>query len=158
MTLDGGWILVQRKSDFLDNEKAMYILFEAEATFKDFYWIGLDNLHLLTSSGRSAILRINIVDDAFRHFWAQYELFRVGTQVDKYPLTVGGYSGNAGDGLSERNGMKFLTFSIVNSHCLGWWTMSDPSSCIYGNLNSQDIAIWGHCIVKKSEMLIKLRK
>ena len=158
MTLDGGWIVVQRKSNFLDNEKAMNILFEAEATFKEFYWIGLNNLHRLTSSGRSAILRINLVDDAFRNFWAQYELFRVGAQDDNYPLTVGGYSGNAGDGLSELNAMKFLTFSIIDSYCLGWWTMSDSSSCIYNNLNSQDIAIWGHFIVKKSEMLIKLKK
>ena len=35
--------------------------------------------------------------------------FSVGNSASKYVLNVGGYSGNAGDSLSEHNGRKFTT-------------------------------------------------
>lgn len=54
----------------------------------------------------------------------------MGNEYQKYKLTVGGYSGTAGNSLSENNGMKFSTKDqdndIWGKRCAvefkgGWW-------------------------------------
>ena len=45
--------------------------------------------------------------------WAEYSTFRVDSETSGYSLTIGGYSGNAGDAFDYRgfvlNGAKFST-------------------------------------------------
>jgi len=97
-------------------------------------WLGLDNLHSLTSQ-RDYKLKITMTDFDGKKYHAVYDRFKVG-QGDDYLLTVGGfndalstlgdsmivYSGYAGN----LNGMKFSTKDQEQGNCAkrntgGWW-------------------------------------
>ena len=73
-------------------------------------------------------------------FWAEYTTFIVDSEATKYQLTVGGYSGDAGNAMGVHNGMMFTTFDSDNdvslvaelncaSHRGGgfWWKMCGPA-------------------------------
>ena len=109
------------------------------------YWLGLEKIHLLTSS-QPCRLRVEMQKRS-TDFWysAEYWSFKVGDELnDKYRLEVAGYSGDAGDslqymgdwsdgrfGLYNHNGMSFTTSDqdnddADNHNCAttragGWW-------------------------------------
>lgn len=61
-------------------------------------------------------LAVVIVDWEGERRYAYYDYFQVGSEDTKYVLTVGNYSGgDAGDGLSTHNGMKFSTKDQKNN-------------------------------------------
>ncbi|CAH1791890.1 unnamed protein product [Owenia fusiformis] len=74
------------------------------------HFIGLDNLHGLLSQG-SYKLRIELTmwppENETRH--AEYSVFDVGDRRSNYRLTIGGYSGDAGDSLTYHNDTQFST-------------------------------------------------
>ncbi|CAH1790439.1 unnamed protein product [Owenia fusiformis] len=74
------------------------------------HFIGLDNLHGLLSQGNYN-LRIDLTmwppQNETRH--AEYSIFDVSDESDNYRLTIGGYSGDAGDSLAFHNGLGFTT-------------------------------------------------
>ena len=47
-----------------------------------------------------------MVDGANKNY-AFYSLFQVGDNASRYKLSVGGYSGNAGNSLGGQNGKKW---------------------------------------------------
>ncbi|ELU13779.1 hypothetical protein CAPTEDRAFT_117273, partial [Capitella teleta] len=59
------------------------------------FWIGNQNLHLLTSK-QPYELRIDLRHQGESRF-AEYMRFFVGSEDDKFPLAIGGYSGTAGE-------------------------------------------------------------
>ena len=95
------------------------------------YWFGNELLHQLTKDGLYK-LRFDLQAlDSEQWYWAEYSGFIVDSEATKYRLTVGGYSGNAGDAMAVHNGMKFTTFDRDNdeadSNCAEkrgggfWW-------------------------------------
>jgi len=73
-------------------------------------WIGLDNLHRLTSQ-RSYSLKLTMTDYDGTDYVAVFENFKV-SQGPGYVLSVGGFKNSLstlGDSLSYHNGMKFST-------------------------------------------------
>ena len=56
------------------------------------FWLGLDNIHRLTNSGNYT-LRVDLEDFAGKTYYAEYDLFKVGSNGEKYKLSVGNYSG-----------------------------------------------------------------
>ncbi|CAG2199449.1 unnamed protein product [Mytilus edulis] len=90
------------------------------------------NIAQLTSEGNHE-LRIDVEDWDGNKRYAVYKSFSVGDTSTKYQLTIGKYSGNAGDGMSYFNGMKFSTYDQDNdkhgsTNCAdhstfkgGWW-------------------------------------
>lgn len=60
------------------------------------YYTGNNYIHMLTSSGKYE-LRVDMVDKNNKTIYAVYKTFVVGDSASKYKLTVGGYSGNAGE-------------------------------------------------------------
>ena len=73
------------------------------------YWLGNELLHQLTKDG---LYKLRFDLQALGNgqwYWAEYSMFIVDSEATKYRLTVGGYSGNAGDELGYHNGMKFTT-------------------------------------------------
>ncbi|CAC5405744.1 Fibrinogen-like protein 1,Fibrinogen-like protein A,Ryncolin-2,Angiopoietin-related protein 2,Ryncolin-1,Ryncolin-3,Ficolin-1 [Mytilus coruscus] len=81
------------------------------------YWLGNDDIHLLTANGPH---RVHIILEGYNGTikFADYSSFRVGDEGTKYLLNVGGYSGTAGDSFATAansdvdarvNGMKFTT-------------------------------------------------
>uniref|UniRef100_A0A1I8FSM3 Fibrinogen C-terminal domain-containing protein n=1 Tax=Macrostomum lignano TaxID=282301 RepID=A0A1I8FSM3_9PLAT len=96
------------------------------------YWIGLNSLHTLTSSGARK-LRILMKDWNDSISWAEYSSFSVGPESDNYRLSVSGFSGSAGigDSLSYSSGRQFSTKDVdhdahLESNCAkvysgAWW-------------------------------------
>ncbi|CAC5414732.1 unnamed protein product [Mytilus coruscus] len=74
--------------------------------------------NILTSSGKYE-LRVDMIDKNKKKWYAVYKTFVVGDPTSKYTLTVGGYSGNAGDKLANHNGMKFSTVDQDNDQSSG---------------------------------------
>ncbi|KAM9793087.1 fibrinogen gamma chain [Neosynchiropus ocellatus] len=110
------------------------------------FWLGNEKIHLLTvSSTIPSVLRVELVDWEGNKRTADYNMFRVGPEVDKYRLTYGYFmSGDAGDAFdgfdfgddpsdkfyTAHNGMQFSTFDSDNDkydgNCAlqdgsGWW-------------------------------------
>jgi len=110
------------------------------------FWLGLEKVHLLTSS-QPYRLRVE-VQQKNTNLWfsAEYWSFQIGDELnDKYQLGVSRYSGDAGDSLQyegdlngnghfgyyNHNGMKFTTYDQDNDNsgtgnCAparggGWW-------------------------------------
>jgi len=84
--------------------------------------------------------------------WVEYSSFSLGSEADKYRLSVSGYSGDAGDAIAAPahayricNGMEFSTPDQDNDNTggqcgptMGWWF----NKCERSNLNSQSNVVW----------------
>ncbi|XP_034560964.1 tenascin-like [Notolabrus celidotus] len=133
----GGWTVFQRRKDGSVN------FFRG---WKDYtrgfgdvngeFWLGLDNLHNLTTMTRMN-LRVDLRDQADAVF-AKYMTFEVAKR--NYKLSVGGYSGTAGDSLTYHNNRLFSTKDrdptpfitrCAMSYRGGWWY----KNCHEANLN-----------------------
>nr|XP_034327997.1 microfibril-associated glycoprotein 4 isoform X1 [Crassostrea gigas] len=142
MTTDGGgWTVIQRRMDGSVN------FYRSWQTYKDGfgkpqgeYWLGNEDIHLLTSKTKQE-LRVDLQKFSGEKAYAKYSRFTVGSESQKYKLSVGGYSGTAGDSLAYHNGMKFSTRDQDNDTwkkqaCSverqgGWWF----KSCIDAHVN-----------------------
>ena len=69
---------------------------------------GNKHIHSLTSSGTYE-LKIDLTDLSHTKKYAVYKTFVVGDAASKYKLTVGDYSGNAGN----NNLSEYLTLKTV---------------------------------------------
>ncbi|XP_037335793.2 fibrinogen alpha chain-like [Pungitius pungitius] len=142
--LMGGWLLVQqRESGALDFNRswAEYRVGfgSVDAAGRGEFWIGNRNLHLLTSGGET-LLKVELEDWEGGAATADYTA-AVGPEGEGFPLSVSGYLGDAGDGLTPTHaGTKFSTFDRDNDawggSCAevnggGWWY----NSCQSANLN-----------------------
>ena len=56
------------------------------------FWLGLDNIHRLTSSGKYK-LRVDLEDFTGKTYYAEYDVFEVASEEEKYKLSVGNYTG-----------------------------------------------------------------
>ncbi|CAG5928674.1 unnamed protein product [Menidia menidia] len=110
------------------------------------FWLGNEKMHLLTTgSNIPTVLRIELTDWEGNKKYADYNMFRVGPEIDMYRLSYGYYyGGDAGDAFdgfdfgddpsdkyyTSHNGMQFSTFDKDNDkydgNCAqqdgsGWW-------------------------------------
>ena len=108
------------------------------------HWLGLKKISCLTGAKPVAQLRVDLADFEGRHKYAHYSYFSVGNPSTNYKLSVGGYSGTAGDSLTTRyqihNGRAFSTYDRDNDRSSGscasswqgaWWY----DTCHASNLN-----------------------
>ena len=103
MTTDGGgWTVIQRR---LDGSVDFYLGWESYKNgFGDVngeFWLGNDNIHRLTAA-HDVILRIDMEDFDGNITYAEYTTFQVTDEADKYRITIGGYSGKAGDSMKVK--------------------------------------------------------
>lgn len=138
----GGWTVFQRRVNNTIRENFSRRWREYQAGFGDVeneFWIGLEALHALTKTEQE--LRVDLEDFEGSHRWAKYGTFRVGSEDTNYRLTIGSYSGDAGDDMSKSNGGRFSTLDADHNtysrdHCGrvyqgGWWY----KNCGWVNLN-----------------------
>ncbi|AWP05358.1 putative fibrinogen gamma chain [Scophthalmus maximus] len=110
------------------------------------FWLGNEKTHLLTDGlSIPTVLRIELVDWEGNKRYADYTMFKLGSEADMYRLTYGFYlGGDAGDAFAgfdfgddpsdkfytSHNGMQFSTFDKDNDkydgNCAqqdgsGWW-------------------------------------
>ncbi|XP_068104105.1 ficolin-2-like [Hyperolius riggenbachi] len=137
----GGWIVFQRRwdgsVDFYRDWKSYKVGFGSRLSE---FWLGNDNLHLLTSAGTWE-LRLDFQDFEHTKYFATYSSFRVLGESEKYKLLLGSFTGgNAGDSLTYHSDAMFSTIDqdndLESKSCAevcggGWWYQS----CYYANLN-----------------------
>ncbi|XP_049457390.1 tenascin isoform X2 [Epinephelus fuscoguttatus] len=133
----GGWMVFQRRKDGSENFfRGWKDYTKGFGSLSGEFWLGLEALHNLTAMTRM-ILRVDLQDknDAV---YAKYSTFEVAKR--NYKLTVGGYSGTAGDSLSYHNQRIFSTKDrdlapfitrCAMSYRGGWWY----KNCHEANLN-----------------------
>ena len=106
------------------------------------HWLGLKKINCLTGAKPVSQLRVDLADFEGRHKYAYYSHFSVGNPSTNYTLSVGGYSGTAGDSLNHiHNGREFSTHDRDNDrsgdgNCAvdwqgAWWY----DRCHVSNLN-----------------------
>ncbi|EDV98380.1 GH23084 [Drosophila grimshawi] len=108
--LSGGWTTVLVRKDgsvdfyrFWEHYKSGFGNLTGE------FFIGLDKLHHLTKDGDQELL-IQLEDFDGEQKYAKYDEFVVGSEKEDYKLiTLGKYSGDAGDDLQYHEGEKFST-------------------------------------------------
>ncbi|XP_013111361.2 fibrinogen-like protein 1 [Stomoxys calcitrans] len=107
------------------------------------YFIGLQRIHDMTTNGPPHELRIILKDFDGHTRYAHYDLFRIGSEAEKYTLVeLGKYSGDVGDCFTSHRGRKFTTSDQDNDNnpqrnCGavfqgGWWFFD---TCYSGYLN-----------------------
>uniref|UniRef100_A0A8C9RU17 Tenascin C n=1 Tax=Scleropages formosus TaxID=113540 RepID=A0A8C9RU17_SCLFO len=114
MTTDsGGWIVFLRrrngKVDFYRNWKNYT---EGFGDPEDEFWLGLEKLHKITSSGQYE-LRVDLRDQG-ESVYALYDSFSVLDARSRYRVRVGRYSGTAGDSMTYHHGRPFSTYDKDN--------------------------------------------
>lgn len=158
----GGWTVIQKRFDGSVDFNRKWL--ECENGFGNIngeLWFGNYYVHTLTASGKYE-LRIDIVDKSNNKKYAVYKSFSIGDAASKYKLTVGDYSGNAGDYLRYHNGHKFSAKDQDNDirsiHCASiykgpWWYISN---CYVVNLNLPFEKM--HWVGKISRSVMMIRK
>ncbi|XP_078616468.1 fibrinogen C domain-containing protein 1-A-like [Branchiostoma floridae x Branchiostoma japonicum] len=145
MTTDGGgWTVIQRRFDGRLNFDRKW------ADYKDGFgrvegehWLGLDKIHNLTSqNGYELYVELRDWESNVSH--AKYGTFSIGDESTDYTITIGGYSGDAGDSMEYINGMKFSARDVDrdndehgSSHCAqrmsgSWWYKGCATSVLNG--------------------------
>lgn len=104
------------------------------------FWLGLDKIHRLTTSDRYK-LRVDLEDTKGNTAYAEYSIFAITSERTKYQLSLGSYSGTAGDSLALQRGYPFSTRDQDNdgwsSNCAteykgAWWYKHCHSSNLNG--------------------------
>ena len=139
----GGWIVFQRRVDAsLDFYRGWEEYKHGFGDLNGNFWLGLETVHMLTSAGKIAKLRVDV-----KHFnpsyglkYAEYSGFKILSETEGYRLNLNGYSGNAGNSLSYHNNRMFTTKDRDQDSNSGncatiykgaWWY----NTCHYSNLN-----------------------
>ena len=141
--MDGQWEVIQRRLDGSVNFYRNWTSYVDGFGDPDGeYWLGLKNIHCLTSRVECTELNVSLADfDGVKRF-ASYSFFSVGNPDTNYTLNVGDYNGTAGDALGVHNGTAFSTYDqdndLSSDNCAmkftgAWWY----AACHATNLNGQ---------------------
>ena len=142
---DGGWIVIQRKIHdhvfFLKTLNAYKNGF-GNLTETGSYWMGLEKIHMLTSTGAQVRLRIDIKESNSGSLpTIYYDHFKIDTEANGYALHVWGFEG--GNGLDD-NAMQHAngTMFRVGRDCIwfpggwgGWWNIENCNEISWSCLN-----------------------
>ena len=137
----GGWTVFQHRRNGLIDFYRDWEDYKLGFGFADGdYWLGLQNLHLLTYTTRYE-LRVDLEDFTGNTVYAKYSSFQIGDERLFYKLILGDYEGTAGDSLSRHSNKSFSTRdqdhdTWDNGHCAqygtgGWWY----ADCMDSHLN-----------------------
>jgi len=151
-TAGGGWTVFQRRDDYEKQENFSRSWDDYRKGFGDLekeFWLGNDHLYLLTNQDY-VTLRIDLEDFENNKRYAIYKTFRIENVKNKFRLSIGDYSGDAGDSMNPAasvngaqilNNMEFVTIDKDNVrkcsklHKGGWWY----NSCHWANLNGLNL-------------------
>ena len=135
----GGWTVFQRRQDGSVDFYRYWTDYEnGFGNLTGEFWLGLSKIHRLTKEG-SNTLRVDLGDFEGNTAYANYSTFNVGNSSTEYILTVGGYSGTAGDSLAPHHKSTFSTrdngseSTCARSFTGAWWY----KSCYYSSLNGR---------------------
>ena len=134
-----GWLVIQRRMDgSVDFYRGWSDYRQGFGNPSGEFWIGLETIHNLTQS-ITYKLRIHLEDFEGNTRYAEYSTFAISDEAHNYTLSIGTYSGTAGDGLTPHNHKPFLTKDHRgNNYCPvrykgAWWF----HECHHSNLNGR---------------------
>ncbi|KAI9575496.1 ficolin-2-like isoform X1 [Glossina fuscipes] len=123
-----GWTIVQKRyNGSVDFHRNWVDYKSGFGNVHGEFWIGLDKLHVLTTTqGRQELLVVleNYHGDVK---YARYDAFEVGPKSQRYKLKLGTYKGDAGDSLRYHENAGFHTKDndetkeCVKKYKGGWW-------------------------------------
>ncbi|ALC40185.1 maker595 [Drosophila busckii] len=121
-----GWTVVQRRQDGSVNFKRNWDQYKnGFGDLRNEFWLGLEKVHLMTKF-QSHELFVQLEDFNHETRYARYSNFSIASESRSYELlTVGAYSGNAGNALDtnsqyDHKNMKFATPDRDNQYkCAG---------------------------------------
>uniref|UniRef100_H3D3J5 Fibrinogen like 2 n=1 Tax=Tetraodon nigroviridis TaxID=99883 RepID=H3D3J5_TETNG len=145
----GGWTLLQRRQDGSVSFNRSWDQYRSGFGELDGgeFWLGNNRIHLLTRE-RDMTLRVELEDFDGGKGFAEYSQFRVASERLRYTLTVGGYSGNAGNALRfsksydhhhrafttpDRDHDRYPSGNCGAYYSSGWWF----DACMAANLNGR---------------------
>ena len=146
LNASSGWILFQRRQNGSVNFTHNWAGYrDGFGDLDGEHWLGNANLHAITTA-RPYKLRVDLEDWEGNTAFAEYSTFSVASEVDGYQLSVSGYSGTAGDSITDpgnsNSGMMFSTPDrdqdtngincALTFNQAGWWY----SNCGWSGLNS----------------------
>ena len=145
----GGWTVIQQRRDGSVSFNRTWD--EYREGFGEMnggeFWLGNEKIHLLTRA-RDMVLRVELEDFKGLREHAEYGQFRVASERQRYRLTVGGYSGSAGDALRfsinydhhnkafttpDRDHDRYPSGNCGAYYSSGWWF----DACMAANLNGR---------------------
>ncbi|XP_041372888.1 fibrinogen C domain-containing protein 1-like [Gigantopelta aegis] len=140
---DQGWLVIQRRTDGSENFYRTWNEYrDGFGDLNNEFWLGNTNIHRITSQGYYD-LRIDLEDFEGNTSYAMYTNFSLASEQEYFRLSLGEYSGDAGDGLGKHNGQRFSAKdkdldvdpgkSCAQRYKGGWWY----KSCHSSNLNGQ---------------------
>ena len=89
----GGWTVFQKRlNGSVDFYRYWNDYKHGFGDLKSEFWLGLDKIHRLTSDNNS-MLRVDLEDFKGNTAYAEYKMFGVMSEKDKYKLILGSYSG-----------------------------------------------------------------
>ncbi|XP_056277567.1 tenascin-N [Pseudoliparis swirei] len=140
----GGWLVLQRRtSGKLDFMKRWRQYIAGFGNMTDEFWIGLGKIYELTNTPTQYELRFDLGVGAERAY-AAYDNFKIAPVKQKFQITIGKYSGTAGDAMTYHQGRPWTTVDNDNDIALGncalvhrgaWWY----KNCHLANINGK----WG---------------
>jgi len=139
-TAGGGWTVFQKRLDGSVNFIRGWNNYKRGfGNLKSEFWLGLDKINRLTKT--KSKLRVELEDWKGKSAHAEYSFFAVSSERTKYKLSLGTYSGTAGDSMAYQRGSAFSTKDRDNdnyhSSCSvaykgpAWWF----NSCVRSTLN-----------------------
>lgn len=131
---DGKWTVIQKRGDQYIPQNFSLSWEEYKNGFGNLegdFWFGNEFIFNLTNE-KQMVLRIELEDFDGNKAWAQYDMFRIGSEREGYKLMIGSYIGNASDSFSSHNNSLFSTYDRKNDaapECCpcapsfggGWW-------------------------------------
>lgn len=141
-TPHGGWVVIQRRIDAtLDFYRTWEEYREGFGDLNGNFWLGLAKIHQLAAPGKGTALRIDLkhMDYPGEKRYAKYNIFAISDETDGYRITIGGYSGNAGDSLTSLNKMPFSTKDRNNLHSKSNCAVVDNGAWWYKNCSGSNL-------------------
>uniref|UniRef100_A0AAQ4PVF3 Tenascin N n=1 Tax=Gasterosteus aculeatus aculeatus TaxID=481459 RepID=A0AAQ4PVF3_GASAC len=140
----GGWLVLQRRhSGKLDFMKRWRQYIAGFGNMTDEFWIGLDKIYKLTNTSTQYELRFDLGLGAERAY-AVYDSFKIAPVKQNFRITIGTYSGTAGDAMTYHQDQAWTTVDkdndVTMSNCAlnhhgAWWY----KNCHLANINGK----WG---------------
>ena len=92
-TSGGGWTVFQRRLDgSVDFFRGWQDYKNGFGNLNGEFWLGLDKINRLTTATQNE-LRIDMEDTTRNTAYAEYDLFAVTSEQQKYQLSLGAYAG-----------------------------------------------------------------
>lgn len=144
----GGWTLIQHRFDGSTSFNRTWDEYKnGFGKLIGEFWLGNDKIHLLTKA-KNMSLRIEIEDFEGIKEYAHYDHFYVANESQQYRLSIGGYSGTAGNAMQfsknynhdqklfttpDRDNDRYPSGNCGAYYSSGWWF----DACMSANLNGR---------------------